>query len=88
MNLHTKGPWHIANGRQIRSERDQIAMVWMMRGGEGKANAALISAAPDMLEVLQLLLSIDGHSALSVTEAIEIDRKARAAVEKATGSCV
>ena len=85
---HTEGPWHIANGRQIRSERDQIAMVWMMRDGEGKANAALIAAAPDLLEALQLLMSIDGHSALSVSEAVEIDRKARAAVAKATEYCV
>ena len=41
----TPGPWHVANGVQIRGEREQIAKVWMMRGGEGKANASLIAEA-------------------------------------------
>ena len=41
---HTKEPWHVANGNQIRSERDQIARAWMMRGGEGKENARRIVA--------------------------------------------
>lgn len=53
---HTPGPWHVANGVQIRSQRDQIAKVWMMRDGEGNANAALIAAAPDMLNALRSLL--------------------------------
>jgi hypothetical protein len=43
---HTRGPWHVAGGgQQIRSARDQIARVWMMRDGEGKANAAFIVRA-------------------------------------------
>ena len=46
---HTPGPWRVANGVQIRSHRDQIAKVWMMRNGEGNANAALIAAAPSLL---------------------------------------
>lgn len=41
----TPGPWHVANGVQIRGEREQIAKVWMMRSGEGKANASLIAEA-------------------------------------------
>lgn len=50
----TPGPWHVATGgQQIRSARDQIARVWMMRGGEGVANARLIAAAPDLLAALQ-----------------------------------
>lgn len=49
---HTPGPWHVANGVQIRGPRDQIAKVWMMRNGEGSANAYLIAAAPNMLDVL------------------------------------
>ena len=47
---HTPGPWHVANGVQIRSARDQIAKVWMMRNGEGNVNAKLIAAAPELLE--------------------------------------
>lgn len=56
MGKHTKGPWHTANGCQIRSAKHQIARAWMMRNGEGAANAALIAAAPDLLEALELLL--------------------------------
>ena len=37
----------------MRSEKHQIARVWMMRNGEGTANASLISAAPDLLEALR-----------------------------------
>jgi hypothetical protein len=42
---HTKGPWRIVNGVQICSGDEQIAKVWMMRDGEGKANARLIAEA-------------------------------------------
>ena len=49
---HTPGPWHVANGVQVRSKRDQIAKVWMMRNGEGNANARLIAAAPELYEAL------------------------------------
>ena len=56
MTKHTPGPWAIRNGVQIRSERDQIAKVWMMRQGEGKANARLIAAAPELLEALKTLV--------------------------------
>jgi hypothetical protein len=54
MSKHTPGPWHVANGVQIRGQRDQIARVWMMRNGEGSANARLIAAAPEMLAALRL----------------------------------
>lgn len=57
MNAHTPGPWHVANGVQIRSARDQIAKVWMMRNGEGKRNAALIAAAPDLYEALAAIVN-------------------------------
>ncbi len=63
---HTPGPWHVANGVQIRSQRDQIAKVWMMRDGEGKANAALIAQAPAMHDLLLRLAdaveALDGTS--------------------------
>jgi len=53
MSKHTPGPWYVSNGTQIRSQRDQIAKVWMMRNGEGNANARLIAAASDLLEALE-----------------------------------
>ena len=55
----TPGPWHVANGVQIRSERDQIARVWMMRSGEGKANARLIAAAPELYSALSRIVEGD-----------------------------
>lgn len=78
----TQGPWRVVNGVQIRSLRDQVAKVWMMRGGEGKANAALIAAAPDLLAALQALLA-DTY----LSDPINNDRMAlaRAAVASATG---
>lgn len=58
MSQHTPGPWHIAGGVQIRSERDQVAKVWMMRHGEGQANARLIAKAPELLEVLEYFMPL------------------------------
>ena len=79
---HTPGPWHIANGVQIRSNRDQIAKIWMMRDGEGRENARLIAAAPDLLEALNELAACGA-------EAWGEDRPcvkwAHAAIAKATG---
>lgn len=80
MNKHTPAPWHVANGVQIRSERDQIAKVWMMRHGEGKANAHLIAAAPDLLAALEV-----AADALEMAEFFEKAAQARAAIAKARG---
>lgn len=52
----TPGPWQFVNGRQIRSAKDQIAQVWMMRNGEGVANARLIAAAPELYEALRVFI--------------------------------
>jgi len=82
MNKHTPAPWHVANGVQIRSERDQIAKVWMMRHGEGKANAHLIAAAPDLLESLENCVEL--IELISPVEGDEI-RRARSAIAKARG---
>lgn len=88
---HTPGPWHIANGCQIRSAKDQIAKAWMTRNGEGLANARLIAAAPELLEALELLAELaDGFSVSGVyfTEQIEnlvAVRRAFAAIAKSKG---
>lgn len=90
---HTPGPWHVAGGCQIRSDRDQIAKVWMMRGGEGKANARLIAAAPELLEALKELVKANEDHNESVSKVIGeplgwkdsyLD-KARSAIAKALG---
>lgn len=82
---HTPGPWHVANDVQIRSEKHQIAKVWMMRNGEGNANARLIAAAPDLLEALQMLADVDFGACEWRGEAEIAAIKARAAISKATG---
>jgi hypothetical protein len=89
---NTAGPWHVAGGCQIRSEKDQIAKIWMMRNGEGKSNANLIAAAHELLDAL-----IDAEAKLCVAE-YHLDRgeddsimfeteilNARAAIAKARG---
>lgn len=91
---HTPGPWHVANGVQIRSERHQIAKVWMMRNGEGNANAKLIAAAPDLLEALRSVWlwmedqadgqSKGGHATFDLMLLREQRDIARAAIAKAT----
>lgn len=50
---HTDGPWQFLGGNQIRSDKHQIARVWMMRNGEGIANAHLIKASPELFAALK-----------------------------------
>lgn len=78
MSKHTPGPWRVVNGVQIRSERDQIAKVWMMRNGEGNTNARLIAAAPDLLNALTVLADACEQMDIPVDAA-------RAAIAKARG---
>ena len=79
---HTPGPWHTAGdqGVQIRSQRDQIAKVWTMRGNEWKANARLIAAAPELLEALKAVLA----NSLDSKGLADAHKQARAAIAKAT----
>ena len=79
---HTPGPWHTAGdqGVQIRSQRDQIAKVWTMRGNEWKANARLIAAAPELLEAL---IELADCGAEAWGEDRPCVRIARAAIAKA-----
>ena len=79
---HTPGPWHIANGVQIRSNRDQIAKIWMMRDGEGRANARLIASAPDLLEAL---IELADCGAEAWGEDRPCVKWGRAAIARATG---
>lgn len=63
IGMHTPGPWRVANGIQIRSARDQIAKVWMMRNGEGLENARLISKAPELLKLAQRMAALSRDAA-------------------------
>lgn len=65
MTKHTPGPWIVEwptprecrVQRADRTNREVVAQIWCNR----EANAALIIAAPDMLEALQTLIDGD-HS--------------------------
>lgn len=85
---HTPGPWHVSNGVQIRSDKHQICKVWMMRNGEGNANARLIAASPDLLDALKAMLEAQHgyeYAGFSEEELASFE-KARAAIAKATSS--
>lgn len=87
---HTPGPWRLANGVQIRSDKDQIAKVWMMRNGEGVANARLIAAAPELLATLEETLEeglgwCDDSTGCDGSTLGWVQR-ARAAIAKARGA--
>ena len=80
---HTPGPWKIGtpppNGEQTVGT-DQGLMVAVATTGAGvqtKANASLIAAAPDLLDVLEELVAEFGVCGLT--------EKACAAIAKATG---
>ena len=90
---HTPGPWEMR--RLIDKDGIPYAtlyeahidigpcMIWAPVGNEEQeANARLIAAAPDLLEACKLLLMCSLANDVSGREMI---RKARLAVEKATG---
>ena len=78
---HTPGPWYVANGVQIRSDKHQVAKAWSFAGKTGEANAQLIAAAPDLLAAL--------HGVVRVADrATDEFDAARAAIFKATGEKV
>lgn len=102
MSKHTPGPWEIKGHpdpcyRYI-SGPEHVALarvVWRVeeedRSPSCEANAHLIAAAPELLDVLELALRAHGTMLLSdppqdpwVSWAVE--QKARAAIAKAKGS--
>jgi hypothetical protein len=81
---HTRGPWRYDGGEIIGDSRIVATMAWCSgMGAEDKANAALVAAAPDMLEALTEVLFED--STKSEADRIKSRVKARAAIAKATG---
>lgn len=93
---HTQGPWHTAkrsNGIAIehREEKSygwlqhEVALVYPLaepERGTGAANAALIAAAPDMLEALQEAV----NKGYMWDNDPELWSKASAAIAKAKGN--
>ena len=55
---HTQGPWKVTrNNMGVRSIDASVCRVWMLRSGQGVANAHLIAAAPDLIEALKAATS-------------------------------
>lgn len=89
---HTPGPWSTIDAKNLclgypgtveihAPDWDALAVVYVETCGnpseEGEANAQLITAAPDLLEALQMLLEFPNTGPATTT--------ARAAIAKATG---
>ena len=60
---HTPGPWHVTgdeHGTMITDNTGEQIALWPQQGGtvEQCANAALIAAAPDLLENLRQLADL------------------------------
>ena len=99
MTKHTRGPWEafsLGNFIGVTGKKSDIAYTRLKEItldnarsiDEDEANAYLIAAAPELLEALQEILAIDGHSSLTREDSDKLDAKARAAIAKATGETV
>ena len=72
---HTTGPWSI-NGNKIDGNGYHIASINSHGTTEGKANARLIAAAPDLLAALEMVMekyskNLDGFAFEQVFQAIK-----------------
>lgn len=79
---HTPGPYRLESGGRIVSGDKTIAEIRDMNTEEGKANAALFLAAPDMAEALKALIAGAQGPICSDALASEL-LQARAALAKA-----
>jgi len=77
---HTKGPWHIENFVGVYSNCGQlVASIHSSIPKTARADANLIAAAPDLLEVLQEIMSWEENAQMAWAQ------RANAAIAKATG---
>jgi hypothetical protein len=98
---HTPGPWHhVGDGlvyTELTSNDDEAIFIcdateegWMGPNDEEKANAQLISAAPELLEALRALMALDvkGHALADRLQFSDAGRallaQCRAAIARAT----
>jgi hypothetical protein len=101
MIKHTKGPWHIGAGNGEGSVFADTGRTRLEQGGttlypicnvtrgwneaEDAANARLIAAAPDMLEMLHEVLALLNNPDADGTDANRVEREILAVIAKATG---
>ena len=82
MSKHTPGPW-IINGNKIDGNGYHLASVNSHSTTEGRANAQLIAAAPELIEALELCRShMYEHASNTQDGAFD---KLCSAIAKATG---
>lgn len=82
---HTPGPWSSdGSGNITHQDKQPIAFVNWTAYGEGKANARLIVAAPDLLAALKSIAIAMDDEVLVHDDQREAMRAATAAIAKAT----
>lgn len=80
--LHTRSPWNVSLYNNVTSRNGTIAKIEQMPGNdeaERKANARLISAAPDLLQVAKdyvLLCQLHGMEGAVLDSALSAIAKA------------
>ena len=100
--LYTEGPWEYRPPREdgaveVLHDEEVVAIVQAAPKGDIDANAELISASPDLLEALRLLLPYVEEQAQELLDEGDTEtymhcqqdiQRARAAIHKATGEGV
>lgn len=84
MSGHTKGPWTLEEHESVEviGENRRVAEVWLNE--HTKANAALISAAPDLLEALEKISLMRGIADGDIWDLVDaMEKEAQAALKKA-----
>lgn len=82
---HTPGPWEMS-GPTLKGNGYNIGSVNSHRTTEGEANAALIAAAPEMLEALEAIAThFDTPASGRLCNISDLLNDARAAIAKAKG---
>jgi len=86
MSNHTPGPWCVNGKQSIRGANGEYIARTNWQNGE--ANACLISAAPDLLELVKALVDTrEKHFISYEAEGVyEWDGRALAAINKAKGA--
>jgi hypothetical protein len=101
MNKHTPAPWHVGIGNGEGSIFSDSGRTRLEDGGttlypicsynrgwnadEDAANARLIAAAPDMLEMLRDVVAVINDPDADWTDANRVEREILAVIAKATG---
>lgn len=95
MTMHTEGPWSVAETRHnydtvIRGPQGEPIALVLIAGytkQEGAANTALLAAAPDLLEALQVVVRDYGaaHASCGDLEMSPALLQAQRAIAKAAG---